>query len=71
MLVARKTLAGAHLYNMKGAGIVGLIVFSENEDVIDRYVTLDYARSAYGVVLTSDLELQTGETRELRAERDG
>lgn len=41
------------------------------EDVIDRYVSLDFARSAYGVVLTDDLELQADETRNLRAERDG
>ncbi len=41
------------------------------EDVIDRYVSLDYARSAYGVVLTDDLELHNDDTRKLRAERDG
>ena len=41
------------------------------EDVIDRYISLDYARSAYGVVLTDNLELQHDETRKLRAERDG
>jgi len=41
------------------------------EDVIDRYTSLDYARSAYGVVLTDNLELQPDKTRKLRAERDG
>ncbi len=41
------------------------------EDVIDRYVSLDYARSAYGVVLTDDLEILSDDTRTLRAERDG
>lgn len=41
------------------------------EDVIDRYVSLDYARSAYGVVLTDDLEILSDDTRNLRAERDG
>jgi N-methylhydantoinase B len=41
------------------------------EDVIDRYISFDYARSAYGVVLTDNLELQPDETRKLRAERDG
>lgn len=41
------------------------------EDVIDRYVSLDYARSVYGVVLTDDLEILSDDTRNLRAERDG
>ena len=41
------------------------------EDVIDRYVSLDYARSAYGVVLTDDLEILSDDTRNLRAERNG
>ena len=41
------------------------------EDVIDRYTSLDHARSAYGVVLTDDLELLSDENRNVRAEREG
>ncbi|MEE8496487.1 MAG: hypothetical protein V3S21_08415 [Xanthomonadales bacterium] len=33
------------------------ITVLHRQDVIDGYVSLDFARSAYGVVLTDDLEL--------------
>jgi N-methylhydantoinase B len=37
------------------------------EDVLDKYVSADYARTAYGVVLTPDLEVNQQETRTLRS----
>lgn len=40
---------------------------SVREDVIDGFVTPEHARSAYGVVLTDELELQIEKTQSLRA----
>lgn len=37
------------------------------EDVIDRYVSREYARSAYGVELTDQLEVDLDTTRQLRS----
>ena len=37
------------------------------EDVLDKYVSPEYARTAYGVVLTPDLEVNQQETRALRS----
>jgi len=40
------------------------------EDVIDGFVSPDYARSAYGVALTDNLEINIDETQNLRTSRD-
>ena len=37
------------------------------QDAIDGYVSLDHARAAYGVELSSDFEVKTAQTRSLRA----
>jgi N-methylhydantoinase B len=36
------------------------------EDVMDGYVSVDYARSAYGVVITDDMTVDTAQTQNLR-----
>ena len=38
------------------------------QDVVDRYVSMDHAREAYGVVLTESLEVDEDGTRQRRAE---
>jgi N-methylhydantoinase B len=37
------------------------------QDVIDRYVTIDHARDAYGVVIDANLEVDAAATAQLRS----